>query len=99
MTWFNNILLCLFLNLNKKQMKVISWIALILVVVGGLNRGLVAWLDLNLVAKVFPDVTSTVVDVAWVATVVTTISLIAKIVYSLVALSAIYVLVGAFKKD
>lgn len=80
-------------------MKVISWIALILLVVGGLNRGLVARFDLNLVAKFFPDVTKTMVGADGLETMVTTISMIAKLVYSLVALSAIYVLVGAFKKN
>lgn len=62
-------------------MKVISWIALVLVVVGGLNRGLVAWFNLDLVALVL-----------WMG-------IAAKVVYSLVALSAIYVLVEALKKD
>lgn len=39
-------------------MKVLYWIFLILLVVGGLNRGLYAWFDLNLVATIFPDVTT-----------------------------------------
>lgn len=79
-------------------MKVLNWIMLILLVVGGLNRGLFAWLDLNLVAKVFPDVATTTVDAAGVETTVTTMNIIAKIVYSLVTVGALRTLIGYFKK-
>ena len=75
-------------------MKVLYWIFLILLVIGGLNRGLYAWLDLNLVATVFPDVVTKSVDAAGVETTVTTISMIAKIVYSLVTIGAIRTLVA-----
>lgn len=71
---------------------------LILLVVGGLNRGLFAWLDLNLVAKVFPDVMTTTADAAGVETTVTTMNMIAKIVYSLVTVGAIWTLVANFGK-
>lgn len=77
-------------------MKVLYWIFLILLVVGGLNRGLYAWLDLNLVATVFPDVVTTSIDAAGAETSVTTMNMIAKIVYSLVTVGAIRTLIANF---
>jgi len=77
-------------------MKVLNWIMLILLVVGGLNRGLYAWLDLNLVATIFPDVVTKSVDATGVETTVTTISMLAKIVYSLVTVGAIRTLIANF---
>lgn len=71
---------------------------LILLVVGGVNRGLYAWLDLNLVALVFPDVVTKSVDAAGTESTVITISMLAKIVYSLVTIGAIRTLVGEIKK-
>ena len=71
---------------------------LILLVVGGLNRGLYAWLDLNLVATVFPDVVTKTMDATGVETTVTAMSMLAKIVYSLVTVGAIRTLVGEIKK-
>ncbi len=61
-------------------MKIINWIAVILVVIGGLNWGLVGLFDFDLVAAIFGSM-----------------SLISRIVYVLVALSAIYVLVYSSK--
>lgn len=77
-------------------MKVLYRIFLILLVVGGLNRGLYAWLDLNLVAKIFPDVTTTVLGTDGVETTVTTMNLIAKIVYSAVTVGALWTLIANF---
>lgn len=77
-------------------MKVLYWIFLILLVVWGLNRGLYAWLDLNLVAKVFPDAMTTVTDATGVETTVTTMNMIAKIVYSAVAVGALRTLIANF---
>ena len=79
-------------------MKVLYRIFLILLVVGGLNWGLYAWLDLNLVAKLFPDVVTVTksVDPAIADTTVSTMSMIAKIVYSLVTVGAIRTLVANF---
>lgn len=71
---------------------------LILLVVGGVNRWLYAWLDLNLVAVVFPDVVTKSVDATGIESTVTTISILAKIVYSLVTIGAIRTLVGEIKK-
>ena len=77
-------------------MKVLYWIFLILLVVGCLNRGLYAWLDLNLVALVFPDVTTITTDTTGVETTMTAMNMIAKIVYSAVALGALRTLIANF---
>lgn len=75
-------------------MKVLYWIFLILVVIGWLNRGLYAWLDLNLVALVFPDVTTIEVSSEGIETTITTMNMIAKIVYSAVAVGALRTLIA-----
>jgi len=77
-------------------MKVLYWIFLILLVVWGLNRGLYAWLDLNLVAFIFPDVVTTEVNAEGVETTITTMNIIAKIVYSAVAVGALRTLIANF---
>jgi uncharacterized membrane protein YuzA (DUF378 family) len=77
-------------------MKVLYWIFLILLVVGGLNRGLYAWLDLNLVATVFPDVVTAGVDAMGEPTTITSMNMIAKIVYSLVTVGAVRTLIANF---
>lgn len=77
-------------------MKVLYWIMLILLVVGGVNRGLYAWLDLNLVALVFPDVTTITTDATGVETTMTTMNMIAKIVYSAVTVGALRTLIANF---
>lgn len=59
----------------KKHLKTLDWISLILVVVGGLNWGLVAIANLNFVAALFGE-----------------LSVVSRIVYLLVALSAIYLI-------
>ena len=64
-----------------KKLSVIDWIALILVIVGGLNWGLVA-LNFNLVSFLFGSW-------GWLET----------LVYALVGLSALWMIVVAFKKD
>ena len=56
-------------------MKALNIITLTLVIVGGLNWGLVGILDFDLVATIFGDM-----------------SLLSRIVYSVVGLSAIYML-------
>ncbi|HKL44490.1 MAG TPA: DUF378 domain-containing protein [Candidatus Absconditabacterales bacterium] len=59
-------------------------LGLILIVVGGLNRGLVGFLNFDLVAAIFGDMT-----------------IISRIVYSLVGISALYILaeqLGMLKK-
>ncbi len=62
-------------------MKTIKIIALILVVIGGLNWGLVGLLDVDLVATLFGEM-----------------SVISRVVYVLVGLSAIILAVASFSK-
>ena len=59
-----------------KKLSGLDWLALILIIVGGLNWGLVAAFDFDLVATLFGDM-----------------SMLSRIVYGLVGLSAIYTLV------
>ena len=58
---------------------VLDWIALVLVIIGGLNWGL-AVIDVNLVSALFG------------------VGIVAKIVYGLVGLSALYMIYYAMKK-
>lgn len=62
------------------EKSVIDWIALVLVIIGGLNWGLVGLFKLDLVSKIFGE------------------SIIAKIVYILVGLSALYMIYYLTKK-
>ena len=57
-----------------KRLSVLDWIALILIIVGGLNWLLVGAFNFDLVAKIFGSM-----------------SAIARVVYVLVGLSALYV--------
>ncbi|HEY1074373.1 MAG TPA: DUF378 domain-containing protein [Patescibacteria group bacterium] len=57
------------------KMSTLDWVAYILVVIGGINWGLVGAFDYNLVDSIFGDGSS-----------------IARIVYVLVGLSALYLL-------
>lgn len=59
-----------------------EWIALILLVIGGLNWGLVGALDFNVVDTIFSSG-----------------SIVAKIIYILVGVSALYGLFFLFKKQ
>jgi uncharacterized membrane protein YuzA (DUF378 family) len=61
-----------------KNLNALDWIALILVIVGGLNWGLVGIFGFNLVAWIFAS-----------------IYVVARIVYVLVALAAIYMIIIA----
>lgn len=54
-------------------MNALDWIAFILVVIGGLNWGLVGFFNFDLVAAIFGE-----------------LSIISRIVYALVGLSALY---------
>jgi len=62
-------------------MKALKIVALILVVVGGLNWGLVGLLNFDLVAAIFGDM-----------------SIISRVVYILVGLSAVYIAIVSFIK-
>ena len=59
-----------------KNLNVLDWIVLILVIIGGLNWGLVGFFGFDLVAAIFGEM-----------------SLLSKIVYDLVGLSAVYLLI------
>ncbi len=62
------------------KLNTLGWIALILVIVGGLNWGLVGIFSFDLVAFIFGSM-----------------SVVARIVYTLVGLAAIYLLILALK--
>ncbi len=55
------------------NMSVLDWVAYVLLVVGGLNWGLVGFFQFDLVATLFGDMT-----------------MVSRIVYALVGLSAVY---------
>ncbi len=61
--------------------KVLNTIALILVIVGGLNWGLVGILDFDLVATLFG-----------------TMSTVSRVIYSLVGVSALWMVLTSLKK-
>lgn len=65
---------------NMKNLNVFDWVALALVVVGGLNWGLVGLFKFDLVATIFGDM-----------------SVLSRIVYALVGLSAVYVAIALGK--
>ena len=56
-----------------KKLNAFDWVAMILVIVGALNWGLVGFFKFDLVAAIFGDM-----------------SMISRVVYSLVGLSALY---------
>jgi hypothetical protein len=62
------------------KLGLLDWLALILLVIGGLNWGLVGIFDFNLVEAIFGDMTT-----------------IARVIYAVVGLSAIYTLLLAGK--
>ena len=63
-----------------KNLSALDWLALILVLVGGLNWGLVGILNFDLVATIFG-----------------TMTLLSRIVYSVVGLATIYMIAMAMK--
>jgi len=62
------------------KLNVFDWIALILVIVGGLNWGLIGAFKFDLVAAIFGEM-----------------SALARIVYLLVGLSAVYMVILSWK--
>jgi uncharacterized membrane protein YuzA (DUF378 family) len=60
-----------------KKMNAIDWIAFVLVIIGALNWGLVGFFQFDLVATIFGGMDNA----------------IARVVYSLVGLSALYTLI------
>jgi len=65
-----------------KNMDALTWITTVLVIVGALNWGLVGFLQFDLVATLFGGMDT----------------LLARVVYSLVGVSAIWIIVDIFKK-
>jgi len=68
---------CVLLKYNKfmNKLNVFDWVALVLVLVGGLNWGLVGIFKFDLVGAIFGDMSG-----------------LSRIVYSLVGLSAVYLI-------
>lgn len=57
-----------------RDLNILDWIALVLLIIGGLNWGLVGLFDFDLVATIFGSM-----------------SIVSRIIYILVGISAIYV--------
>lgn len=83
-----------FLYYNKISMKFLYRLFLIILVIGGLNRALVGWLDINLITKIFPDVIAKSVDANAVTTTVNTLNKFAMIAYTVVGFSALWVFIA-----
>lgn len=64
----------------NNKLNVLDWLFIVLLVVGGLNWGLVGFFKFDLVAKLFGDM-----------------SMLSRIVYDLVGISALYVLLTSGK--
>ncbi|MFA7253367.1 MAG: DUF378 domain-containing protein [Patescibacteria group bacterium] len=64
-----------------RRLNTLDWIAAILLVIGGLNWGLIGLFDFNLVSVIFGE-----------------LSLISRIIYILVGISAIYFIVSLISK-
>jgi len=62
------------------KLNTLDWVALVLVIVGGLNWALVGLFSFDLVATIFGDM-----------------SILSRIIYVLVGLSAVYVLISLSK--
>lgn len=67
---------------KTKEKDMVSWIALILLIIGGLNWGLIGLIKLDLVKQIFGDLT-----------------VLSRIIYLLVGISAIYILLMPPKMD
>lgn len=64
----------------RRGLNALDWIALVLLIIGGINWGLVGLFQFDLVAELFGGSSS----------------LISRIIYTLVGLSAVFVAVDAF---
>lgn len=67
-------------SLNKSRLSTIDWIAMALIIIGGVNWGLVGLFNFNLVAAIFGEMTT-----------------LSRIVYSLVGLSAVWMIFACTK--
>ena len=61
---------------NMKELSALDWIALILVIIGALNWGLVGFFNYDLVGAIFGGTSATV----------------SRVIYALVGLSALYMI-------
>lgn len=61
-----------------KKMNAVDWVAMVLVIIGGLNWGLVGLFEYDLVAEIFGEMSS-----------------VARVVYVLVGLGALYMIYSA----
>ena len=76
-------LIIIFSSYKKMKLNALDWVTLVLVVVGGLNWGLVGLFDFNLVDSIFGMM-----------------SMLSRIIYILVGLSAVYMIwMTLSKKD
>lgn len=64
----------------RRRLNALDWIALVLLIIGGINWGLVGLFQFDLVAEIFGGQSA----------------LISRIIYTLVGLSAVFVAVDAF---
>lgn len=60
-------------HVGGNRMNAVDWVAMVLLIIGGLNWGLVALFEFDLVAAIFGDM-----------------SVLARVVYALVGLAALY---------
>jgi uncharacterized membrane protein YuzA (DUF378 family) len=60
---------------SSRSLSALDWVALVLVIIGGLNWGLIGALNFNLVAAIFGEA-----------------SMVTRLVYILVGLSALYMI-------
>jgi len=67
---------------KNKEKDMVSWVALVLLIIGGLNWGLIGLIKLDLVKAIFGDMT-----------------VLSRIIYLLVGVSAIYLLLMPPKMD
>jgi len=67
---------------KMKKMSTLGWIAMILLIVGGLNWGLIGLFNFDLVAALFGA-----------------LSLVTRVIYILVGLSAIWLIFSVSKRD
>jgi len=66
-----------------KNMNWLDWVALILILIGALNWGLVGFFDWNLVGAIFGGDVSTA----------------SRVIYDIVGIAALYMIVAAFAKS
>lgn len=79
-------------------MKALYWICLVLVLISSIDCLLFAGLNMDLIAKFFPDVVTTTTDAAGIATTLTAMSMGAKAIYGLFGIAGVRVFVANLTK-